>query len=256
MNASKLKWIAIITMFIDHISCTMLELGVMSTPWYIHHQKGAGLPILILDIILRGIGRLAFPIFCFFIAEGYHRTRSVSKYFLRLLAFAIISEIPFDIAMNLRSFKHGILEFTYQNVGFTLLFGLIAIIVWDSVIRLIKEHFHSEKHGRITAVFSYAAAILATIILCVGISYIRTDYGFLGMLTVLMFHIFYDNTKLRNIMVSIVLLVNNPFELPGLISLWLIGKYNGEKGNMPRYLLYAFYPAHLLLLGLIKILIF
>lgn len=77
-------------------------------------------------ILLRIIGRLSFPIFMFLIEEGYIHTRSVNRYMIRLGVFAILSEIPFDLAF------HGeLLEFQNQNIFFTLLLGLVAIKIYD-----------------------------------------------------------------------------------------------------------------------------
>ena len=75
INASVLKWIAVITMLIDHV-------GVVFFPEY---------------SIIRWIGRISFPLFAFLICEGYRHTSNIWKYFLRLGIFAIISEIPYDI---------------------------------------------------------------------------------------------------------------------------------------------------------------
>ena len=80
MNTYKLKLIAIITMLIDHIAAVLIPSDTM------------------LWLVMRCIGRLAFPIFVFLLVEGFHHTRDVKKYLLRLGAFALISEVPFDLA--------------------------------------------------------------------------------------------------------------------------------------------------------------
>lgn len=97
-----LKWIAVITMVIDHTG------AVLFPP----------------QLIFRYIGRISFPIFCFLIVEGFCHTSNVKRYIIRLGCFAAISEIPFDIAFN-----EKLLEFESQNVFFTLLIGLVLLYV-------------------------------------------------------------------------------------------------------------------------------
>jgi hypothetical protein len=89
------KCIALSTMAIDHIGAVLLP-----SPKY---------------LLLRLIGRISFPIFCFLIVEGYYRTKNLKKYILRLFAFALISEIPYDLA-----FKKSFIYLNKQNIFFTL----------------------------------------------------------------------------------------------------------------------------------------
>ena len=87
VTAFTLKMIAIVTMFIDHASSAMIE----NETYYFTYRS--------LDITLREIGRIAFPIFCFQLAEGAARSKNKLRYALRLLLFGLISEIPFDMAL-------------------------------------------------------------------------------------------------------------------------------------------------------------
>lgn len=103
MSAFVLKLIACVTMFIDHIGYAIFN----GSSWFNY------------------IGRLAFPIFAFQISEGYIHTRSIKKYLLRLFLFALVSQIPFML------FHSIISEGFYLNVIFTLLFGLISIVIYD-----------------------------------------------------------------------------------------------------------------------------
>ena len=124
-TGSTLKLFALIFMLIDHIGAVILEHGVILSynrqlPYALSYS--ASLSVSQIDQVLRGIGRLAFPIFCFLLVEGFFHTSSRKKYAFRLFLFALISEIPFDLAFN-----SSLLEFTYQNVMFTLLFGLLTI---------------------------------------------------------------------------------------------------------------------------------
>ena len=125
ISGSVLKWFAVITMVIDHFGASVLETYVMNV-WgrsplgnlFSDHWN----ELLRVDRILRYIGRPAFPIFCFLLVEGFLHTRDVKKYAMRLGIFALISEIPFDLAVRGKFF-----DWQYQNVYVTLLLGLLTI---------------------------------------------------------------------------------------------------------------------------------
>ena len=99
VTAFQLKMLAVITMLIDHIGAVILEQSfkMQGDVWHF-------------DLFLRCIGRLAFPLFAFFIVEGFHYTHDRKKYALRLLILALLSEYPFDIAFS------GYVDFGYANV--------------------------------------------------------------------------------------------------------------------------------------------
>ena len=117
ISGSVLKWFAVITMVIDHFGASVLETYVMNV-WgrsplgnlFSDHWN----ELLRVDRILRYIGRPAFPIFCFLLVEGFLHTRDVKKYAMRLGIFALISEIPFDLAVRGKFF-----DWQYQNVYVT-----------------------------------------------------------------------------------------------------------------------------------------
>lgn len=145
ISGSTLKLIAIITMLIDHTAATILDRTLIARGLYnldgtnsmavqeFLRQNGA---IYYTDVAMRFIGRIAFPIFCFLLVEGFIHTRNQWKYTLRLAIFALISEIPFDLAFNGHFFDMG-----YQNVFFTLTIGMLVMIGF----RLIKEKLVHQK---------------------------------------------------------------------------------------------------------------
>ena len=113
LSGAVLKWIALVTMLIDHIGLTVVYQALI-------YDRDLWLndTMMTLYAVLRSVGRLAFPLFCFLLAEGFRHTSSRGKYLLRLAVFALLSEIPFDLAVNSR-----VIEFSSQNVFFTLLLG-------------------------------------------------------------------------------------------------------------------------------------
>jgi len=120
---SDLKLIAIITMIIDHIgACVVSCIPAVQDP---------NSMVYMLYWVLRIIGRIAFPIFCFLLVEGFIHSKNRYKYALRLLIYSVISEVPFDLALT----RHAI-NWSHQNVFFTLLLGLLSMMVLD----LIQQH--------------------------------------------------------------------------------------------------------------------
>ncbi len=142
---STLKIIAIFIMLIDHTAATILDRTLISRS--INTLDGTNLTavqeflrqngaIYYTDVAMRYIGRIAFPIFCFLLVEGFINTRNKWKYTLRLAIFSLISEIPFDLA-----FKGKLFDMSYQNVFFTLTIGMLVMIgFW-----YIKEKLEEEK---------------------------------------------------------------------------------------------------------------
>ena len=205
------------------------------------------------------VGRLAFPIFAFLIVEGYFHTRSLKKYVLRLLIAAVISEIPFNLAMG-SSWFYPI----HQNVLWTFLIA-IGLIRWNEKVRE-KKLWLRILVGIGSVLVGYLGGIITMV-----------DYFHAGVLTVLAFYVFrqrkwwgyagqaacmwYINLEILKGLVyeiplgdATVTLAQQGFALLALIPIWL---YRGERGHHSkafRYFCYLFYPAHLLLLGLLKLL--
>ena len=122
ISGSTLKMIAVITMLIDHVAAGVLGryltmYALDSTPGAIDYNT-----LWIIYEVMRGIGRVAFPIYCFLLVEGFTHTKSVGKYSLRLLLFAFVSEVPFDLLFNGK-----VVDLSYQNVFFTLWIGLLVM---------------------------------------------------------------------------------------------------------------------------------
>lgn len=230
MTSFSLKIVALITMFLDHISYPLF--GGYS--------------------YLNLAGRIAFPIFAFQISEGVIHTKNIKKYMFRLGIFAIISQIPYQLF----HFKFINPNDISLNVFFTLFLGLISICIYD----YIKNVFSNTKNNKL-----HLDKIIG-IILAFFVAYIaellHTDYGFWGVIVVFMFYFFKEN-KLAMIISFITLCIikygyrlivygfNIPTFLLGIFtasSIIFISLYKGKQGKKIKYLLYFFYPIHLLLL--------
>ena len=179
--------------------------------------------------VFRGIGRIAFPIFCFLIVEGFHHTKSPINYLLRLLLFSLISEITFDLAFFNATFYPA-----YQNVFFTLAIGLACLFCLEEM-----------KTKKWFGIFLFVLLGLAYIIHC--------DYGVGGVLLICMFYFtaeFKDRFWMQLILSGLIFIIFfGKTELPGLIAIPLINLYNGKRGyNKMQWLFYIYYPLHLLIL--------
>ena len=113
LSGSTLKIIAIITMLIDHIGATILWMEIIYN----------GDQLYGLYYLCRSIGRISFPIFCFLLVEGFMHTSDVKKYAVRLGIFALVSEIPFDLALG-----QQLIYAKHQDVFFGLVIALLVMM--------------------------------------------------------------------------------------------------------------------------------
>lgn len=218
MNTMHLKLLALTTMILDHV-------GAIFFP---------GAPYL------RTLGRLAFPIYCFLLIEGYLHTRDVKKYIGRLFLFALLSELPFDLAF------FGTFTLYHQNIFFTLALGLLAVSIFDT---------YKDRLMLLSASALFGALFFAELL--------RMDYGSLGILYIFSFYLFRLHRQPEKTLYTGGLLTLSTylysstrqlFAVAALLPLFL---YNGEKGPhspLLKYGFYAAYPLHLLLLYLLQIL--
>jgi len=208
--------------------------------------------------VLTCIGRLAFPIFAFLIVEGYFHTRSLRRYVLRLLGWALLAELPFNLMMS-----GGLLYPIHQNAIWTLLIGLLLV--------------HLNERTRNKKLFARILVGIGTVLLGAVMGIVTfADYYAAGVLMVLAFYFFrgrkwwcflgqlaamwYLNVVVLSGLYYEVELFGHSFELVrqgfallALVPIWL---YKGRKGLHSRafsFICYAFYPAHMLLLYLIML---
>lgn len=232
ISGSTLKLIAIITMLIDHLAAGVL-LRYLQVDW---SETGAGIYTL-----MRGIGRIAFPIFCFLLTEGFVHTGNRRRYALRMAAFALVSEVPFDLV-----FRGQVLETTYQNVFFTLLIGFCTMAAIDAIGRAESAHIRTQIAG--VAVLPMLGQAAAAILGMAFAEALRTDYGARGVMCILVFYVF-RKSRLAQIFAGCLAFVW--WEPPALLAFCPIALYNGKRGWRIKYFFYLFYPVHLFLLYLL-----
>lgn len=121
LTGNGLKWIAIITMLIDHMAVALIQNGIFQSNTIILTQE-QWQRCYQLYWIMRYVGRIGFPIFCFLLVEGFYYTHNIKRYLFRLGIFALISEVPFDFALF-----QNVFYLSYQNVYFTLLIGVVTL---------------------------------------------------------------------------------------------------------------------------------
>lgn len=237
-----LKMIAVITMLIDHSAATILERILVQMPSWAPATVDNWEQWYRLDLLLRGIGRMAFPIYCFLLVEGFHYTHSRRKYAARLFVFALISEVPFDMALN-----QSVLEFSYNNVFFTLFLGLLVIMAADWVMERFSSDNLTSEIGRITLL------VVIGMVGCALASYvISCDYGASGVIAIYIMYLLRSKRELGFALAVVSLGVfSGELELLALLMLIPLNFYNGTRGKQHKYFFYAFYPLHLLLLALI-----
>ncbi len=211
MSAFTIKIIAILLMIVDHVGAFLFPQA----------------------LLLRGIGRLSFPLFAWLIANGARHTKNINLYLGRLYIFALISQIPYVLA-------HTSANITSPgfNVLFTLFLGLVAI-------KFVKENGSKFAQAWVIIFCALAAQL------------IWSDYGLLGVLSIVFFYLFFDNFKLLLISQIIVyfviwfLLIGmkvfclnqvTALEPLALLSLVFVYSYNHKPGPRAKYLFYVFYP--------------
>lgn len=229
--------IAYITMFIDHFAVILLPLFNYIPNINTYYE------------ILRGIGRLAFPLFCLFLVEGFFATRSKLKYLLYIGIFAIISEIPFNLAF----YNNTIFDIQHQSVMLTLLLGLILINIID-IICFKKNNIWYD-----VLIWLILTSIYA------GIAYLlKTDYNLYGILSISIIYLLKKIGKeIPNSIIIIFaimpLVYQNKIELIALVLVPIISlldllkqeEIKKKPNTIIKILKYSFYPVHLLLLYLI-----
>lgn len=221
LSQEALKAVACTTMLLDHIGATMVR-----------------------GYTLRIIGRIAFPIFCFLMAEGAYHTKNPRKYCFRLVIGMLLSELPFDLAFRLKP------TWEYQSVMVTLLLGFVVVeIIQNTRCDLLKL---------LAVGGGFALAEWA-----------NTDYGGCGVLLIVLFSQTRGKLWLQTIMLLLFAWVLNsaripvggyiiPIEMFSVLAMVPIALYSGRKATSSKVVqwgFYLFYPVHLTVLVFVRMLL-
>lgn len=233
LNGNQLKLIAVITMLLDHIGHLWVGGGMLG---YSASAAATDMFWMNVYVILRMIGRVAFPIYAFLLVEGFLHTRDWKRYAMRLGVFAVISEVPFDL------FSSGSpVDWSSQNVFFTLLLGLLML----QVLEVVRSRF---------AGWSGTLLQLAVIVTFCEVAWAaRTDYYYIGIILIALCGALRQNMRKLCLLGFAWMALQGLLFFPGYAAAFLIlYRYNGQRGAAGgKYFFYLFYPVHLLLLYLI-----
>lgn len=255
ITGAALKNVAYVTMLIDHFFAVVfwnymnlhMAAGGRDPGWMLAYRTG------------RAVGRISFVLFTYLIVESFFYTRSRARFLLRLFLFALLSEIPFDLALSGTA-----VDWSGQNVYWTLFLGVLVLTLWD----------YLSSYGNVFAALGGWMVLLAG---CAAAFFCSTDYRFMGIL--LIFSMYRTRGKdggVRFMAAGLVMLFGtwgsnliryagtysadylfrfSLREMYGLFAFLLIFHYNGEKGRQfPKLFYYGFYPVHLLILfGIAKL---
>lgn len=214
LSQEVLKLIACVAMLIDHVGACLL-------PQY---------------PLMRIIGRIAFPIYCFLLAEGVFHTKRPLAYILRLLLLTVLSELPFDLAVS------GGISFRHQNVMVTLLLGVCMGLSMKKSPLWLKP------------ILILPFALLA--------EFLQTDYGAMGTVIIALFLLtrqMPQSLLLQTVGLFVIQLCFSVVNIQhyALAAMIPIGLYSGRKithSRIAQWSFYLFYPVHLLILWLIQVL--
>lgn len=232
MTSFALKWIAVVTMLIDHVGVTLVPNGSV---WY---------------IVCRSVGRIAFPLFAFMIAEGYFYTKDFKKYLLRMLAFTVVSEIPFDLMVSGTP-----VNWDSQSVFVTFTLALCGLYLFDRFAAADKRY----------------PALLSLLGTALAAQFAGSDYGAFGILVVFIFYRYRGERRalvawfstcalifaalnavsvLPNTRGALLSMISG-FEILALLPILLYNRKKGFSSKGWQYFFYVFYPVHMLILYLI-----
>ncbi len=261
ISADALKLLAMLTMVVDHVGAVLF-------------------PRM---LILRAVGRLAFPIYMWLLVEGFAHTSSRKRYMGRMAAFALLSEVPFDLALS------GRLTFRWQNIYFTLLWALLLLAVLEKVLDAGTSLWEADspaktgfwqligRHRKAAGAFVLAGFMVLARLL-------HFDYGCSGPVLAAVFYLHFRTGSppllagfllfsLSNLCTPLLdgfymgweRLAASPviwanawqtvwLECLGAFAVIFIGRYNGvRRWKRGRLLFYLFYPLHLLILYGVRI---
>ena len=255
MTVFVLKLIAIITMMIDHFGAGLFL--NLSNNWDIY-------------TLLRSVGRVAFPIFAFLIANGCKHTKNIYRYMLRLGILAIASEAFFDLYF----WFQGVNFLRNTNIFYTLFLGTAGIFLYGAILKLAEKSSQELK----TVPVNLMALLPALLIPVILAEVLSTDYAGAGVALIILLYVFNTENKLSRTALLLIgmfwlyarpivsfardggLAVNfNGFNewlfIFSLIPILLIYFYNNKQGlnnAVLKWGFYVFYPLHIIFLLVVR----
>lgn len=258
LTASSLKRLGLITMTVDH---TYKIFGGIWLPALAGAFSVSQQTAYTLLTAFFGIGSATVSLFLWLLGEGCRYTRSMPRYVGRLLFFALLSEIPFQLMICLIGGEPLTLRLGCTNMLFTLALGALACWGWHTL--------HQSGHR--------ALAIAPVLLCCLTAALLQTDYSLFGVLGVFVCY-YFPNPKHRLLALGGIILVSRGFIYPlqdslaygfapgmlpsyaitlgyALFSLVFLSLYNGGRGKSSKYFFYLYYPAHIAVLVLLAIIL-
>jgi len=233
LTANALKIIAIIAMTLDHIAAKFIS------------------PDILIYQLFRAIGRLTIVIMCYMVVEGYHHTRDIKKYLVRMFLFAIISHVPF-VFMNTGRVSLFFGKGNFQtSVMWPLFLGLVTLCIWNS--------------NKVT----YLQKVIFLVLIC--LLAIPGDWNMLAVIWIWGFDLYYEDKKMKMkffgsvalamaLSITILYIVNDIqqwykeiFHFGLLAAIPVLSRYNGKPGRAKsmKWFFYIYYPLHMVILGLL-----
>lgn len=263
LSGTALKWIALICMLVDHVGAILVWQCYLDLRSAFSPNASA---VYDLYIWMRRIGRITFPLFCFVLVEGFVHTRSKPKYALRMLLFALVSEVPYDFALH-----GGVISYTSQlNVMFTLLLAFCALWLADELGKLVARVIAlarrrgAEEIAQVQPIWWVTA--LLTVATVAGAAWladgpIDVSYHAYGIILIGALYLARNHRVLQFALGCVATWWycdehGSMLQMWAAIGLGCIALYNGKRGRGMKYLFYVFYPLHLLVLGLLKLWLF
>ena len=232
LTSEQLKKLAMGTMFLDHLAVAVIY----------GHGLNRTYPFLDdIGLAMRLVGRMAFPLYAFLLVQGFLWTRDWKKYLSRMAIFALISEIPFNLVLA------GEIGYPYaQNTIVTLTVGLLCL----KMIETLERKYELSMGGAgPSGIIGYALVIWVIAASMAAVELLCGDYGAFGLILIVLFYIFRYRPTEQMVACCVGLVMIYGFGIEVLfawIAIFLISRYNGERGRKLGLMPYVFYPVHLL----------
>lgn len=230
ISGSVLWVLAMIFLLMDHFGAIFMEMGVLGAAT----EAGMDIysPYMVPDLVLRLFGAIGFPLATYLFVDGFRRTKNIKEYAWKILAVAVVAEIPFDLAVYRNPFY-----IWHQNLFFTFLLG-IAVLMG-------LKRYGSNMLMKIVVLLAGCAASLV----------LRGDHGVEGLVLICAMYLLWER-RLLQIVFCAVILLQNPFGTLSILAFLPIWLYDGKDYEKLQNVFYIFYPVHILLLYLLRIIIY